>query len=205
MQRGRRVERRRRRRRRRRRVRAPVRAGMRGGCGPETAGPPHTTAGGRGRVGAGGSVSLGPGDLGAAPERRTSLGSRAPAPRMGEGRVGDSGGRGARTRASVHARQGLFIRAGARALCGPLGARGRCVRVPGPDISVPGAAARRQKRLSGARARPPATPGFGARAVLLGGGAAARARRCTSLLRVGAAGGRLAVWGGLRVGPFLLW
>lgn len=66
------------------------------------------------------------------------------------------------------------------------------VRVPGPDISVPGAAARGQERLSGACARLPATPGFGSRVLLLGGGAAASARR-TPLLRGGAAGGRLAV------------
>lgn len=77
------------------------------------------------RAGAGGPLPLGPGDLGAAPEPRTSLGSRAPAPWVGEGRLGDSGGRGARMRAGGRARPGLFIRSGARALCGPPGARGR--------------------------------------------------------------------------------
>lgn len=60
--------------------------GVRRGCGPETAGPPHTTAGGR--AGAGGPLPLGPGDLGAAPERRMSLGSRALAPWVGEEWVG---------------------------------------------------------------------------------------------------------------------
>lgn len=54
MRRGQRVERRRWRRRRRRRVRTPVGAGMQRGCGPETVGPPHTTAGGGGRAAAAG-------------------------------------------------------------------------------------------------------------------------------------------------------
>lgn len=40
-----------------------------------------------GRAGAGGPLPLGPGDLRAASERRTSLGSRASAPRVGEGRA----------------------------------------------------------------------------------------------------------------------
>lgn len=91
-------------------------------CGPETAGPPHTTAGG-GR--AGGPLPLGPGDLGAAPERRMSLGSRAPAPcGVGRGRSGTRVG-AARERALVLARGRACLYAGARALCGPPGARGR--------------------------------------------------------------------------------
>lgn len=67
------------------------------------------------------------------------------------------GGRGARTRVGVCARPGLFMRAGARALCGYPGARGRRRARPRPGYLAPGVAAWGQERLYWG-ARPPATP-----------------------------------------------
>lgn len=107
-----------------------------------------------GRAGAGGPLPLGPGDLGAAPERRMSLGSRAFAPRVGEEWVGDRVG-AARERALVLARGWACLYARGRARCAGLQVRVAAdVRVLGPDSSVPGAAARGLERLSGARTRP---------------------------------------------------
>lgn len=83
------------------------------GCGSKTAGPtPHNGE----RAGAVGPLPLGPGDFGAAPKRRTSLGSRAPALWVGEGRVADSGGRGARTRAGARAVGPVYTRGRASAV-----------------------------------------------------------------------------------------
>lgn len=161
---------------------------MRRGCRPETAGPPHTTAGGGGRA-----AAAGPKRPRGGPGAENVSGLACPRPLSGGGAGRRLGGRGARTRRDTRARPGLFIRAGARARRADLSMRVAAgVRVPGPDISVPGAAARGQERLSEACARLSATPGFGSRALLLGGGAAASAHR-TPLLRGGAAGGRLAV------------
>lgn len=125
-------------------------------------------------------MPLGPGDLGAAPERRMSLGSRAPAPWVGEERVRDRVG-AARERALLFARGWACLYARGRARCAALQVRvAAYVRVLGPDICSwscgPGAGA----AFWGARS--PANPGFRARALLLGGGASARARR-TPLLR----------------------
>lgn len=119
-------------------------------------------------------MPLGPGDLGAAPERRMSLGSRAPAPWVGEERVRDRVG-AARERALLFAHGWACLYARGRALCGPPGARGRRRARSRPGYLFlelwPGAGA----AFWGARS--PANPGFRARALLLGGGASTRARR----------------------------
>lgn len=83
-----------------------------------------------------------------------SLGSRAPAPRVGEERVGVLVG-AARERALVLARSWACLYARERARCAALQVRVAAdVRVLVPDISVPGAAAGGQEWLPGARARP---------------------------------------------------
>lgn len=111
---------------------------------------PHN--GGRGR--AGGPLPLGPGDLGAAPERRMSLGSRAPAP-CGVGEAGLGLGWARRANAHWFSRVAGPVYTRARARCAALLVRVAAdVRVPGSDISAPGAAALGQERLSVARARP---------------------------------------------------
>lgn len=147
MRRGRRVERRRRRRRRRRRpVRDPVRAEMQRGCGPGTAGSPHTTAGGGGRAAAAGPRRpLG----GSGAENVPGLARPRP---LGGGRAGSRIRVGAvRGRALVFARGLTCLYARARARCAALLVRVAVdVRVPGPDISAPGATARGPEQLSGA-------------------------------------------------------
>lgn len=85
-------------------------------CGPT----PHN--GGRGRAG---RCRWAQETSGRLRSRECPWARAPPPPGWGKGRVEDSGGRGARTRAGVRARPDLFIRSGARALCGPPGARGR--------------------------------------------------------------------------------
>ena len=133
-----------------------------------------------------------PGDLGAAPERRMPLGSRAPAPcGVGRGRSGTRVG-AARERALVLARGLACLYTGARALCGPLGARVRR-RARSRFGYLRSWSCGPWARAAFCGARPPATPGFGTRALLLGGGGAAAARtRRTPLLRGAAASWRAA-------------
>lgn len=139
------------------------------------------------RAGAGRPLLRGPRELGAAPEPRMSLGSRAPAPGWGRGwpkiRVGAA-------RALLRARAPACFYSRARARCAALlGRVATDVRVLVSDISALGAVANERSGFRGAS--PPATPSFRARALLLGRDAASRARR-TPLLRLGAAGWRLA-------------
>lgn len=150
-------------------VKAPVGAGMQRGAGLRQRAHP-TTAGGSGRAAAAGAQETS-GGSGA----ENVPGRAPPPPGVGEGRLGDSGGRGANARAGGRARPGLFIRSGARALCGLPVRVAADVRVPGPDISAPGLQPvgrggflGRAPRSRGSRSR---------RAVLLGGslkGATAR-------------------------------
>jgi hypothetical protein len=138
-------------------------------------------------------LRLGPGDFGAAPERRTSLGARAPALGWGRGGPGIWVG-AARERVLLRARAGacfvFFFRARGRALCGPPSARARRRARSRYGYSALGAVVHGQERLPG---RAPACDfhlplSFGARALLLVDGAASRTRR-TLLLSQGAAGG----------------
>lgn len=157
-----------------------MRAGMRRGCGPESGSPPHTTAGGGGR-GRAGRYRWALENSGRLRSRKRSW---ARAPRLvGGGGVGRRFGWARReiARWCGRAAEPVFTRGRARAV--RLSVRVAAdVRVPGPDIFPLGAVARGQERLSVARAlhNPPS---FGARALMLGGGAASRARRRLLLSR----------------------
>lgn len=190
-----------------------MRAGTQQGSGSKAAGPPYTTAGGRGRAGRCRWAQATSGRLQSG-ERPSA---REPPPhgwgRGGpEGRVGAAhGGARRRARTSVAFFFLFFFfshfsaraRALSCALCGPLVARSRPTCASPLALSC-GPWAR---TASGARATP-RPPGFAARALLLVAHAVRSARR-TPLPRGGQTGGRAsgladdrpADWGRLRVGP----
>lgn len=154
-------------------------------CGPETAGPPHTTAGGGGRAGRCRWAQETSGRL----RRGECPWARAPPPLVEWEEAGRGLGWVRRANAHWCSRAAGPVYTRARARCAALLARVAAdVRVPGLGICSWCCGSWARAGVGGAR--PPATPAFGARALLLGGDAAAARTRRTPLLRGAAASWR---------------